>query len=30
MSGFERPRKRSSKKDVGEKYDEPCCEAKFY
>ena len=30
MSGFERPRKRSSNKDVGEKHDEPGCEAKFY
>ena len=24
------PRKRSSNKDVGEKYDVPFCEAKFY
>ena len=30
MSAFERPRRRSSNKDVGEKYDLPCCEAKFY
>ena len=30
MSSFERPRKISSNKDVGEKYDVPCCEAKFY
>ena len=30
MSGFERPRERSSNKDVGEKYDVRCCEGKFY
>ena len=30
MSGFEKPRKRSSSKDVGEKCDVSCCEAKFY
>ena len=29
MSGFERPRKRSSNED-GDKYDVPCYEAKFY
>ena len=30
MSGFERPRKMSLDKDVGEKYDVPCREAMFY
>ena len=30
MSGFEKPRKRSSSKDVGEKCDVSCYEAKFY
>ena len=29
MSGFEKLKKRSSNKDVGKKYDVPCCEAKF-
>ena len=29
MPGFERPRERSSNKDIGEKYV-PCCDAKFY
>ena len=28
MSGFERPRKRSPNKDVGENV--PCCDIKFY
>ena len=29
MPGFEIPRERSSNKDVGEKYDIPCCETKI-
>ena len=30
MLGFERPKKRSSNKEVGKKYDVTCCEAMFY